>query len=336
MTHQARDTPRNPRRRHIPALGAFVALVLTFGLAACGGDDSTTSADAKNIYLNAYAQEIQYFRDWQDGATANADGLGWSVESEFGNVTPEQQVQQIENALVKQPDAILVTPLDQESLSPVLQQATDQGVAVITVGANVADPNAYVSFVARDNVELGREKAQYVVDQLGGEGTVGIVRGIRGLSFSEESAEGYAEVLDAEPGIEVVDAGFAGGFSGDLGLQQTENLLTRNADVDAIIYDNDDLALGGVEALKSRNIQPDDVLIVGTDGGDVALDAVAKGDIDMTISLCGYREGIQAIDTLNTYFEEGSVSDRVISETEMFTTENVKAKQAELTPEDCA
>ena len=55
-----------------------------------------------------------------------------------------------------------------------------------------------------------------------------------------------------------------------------------------------------------------------------------RGTIDYTISLCGFREGISAVDTLNTYFEEGAVDDRIVSEVEEFTTENAKEKRAEL------
>ncbi|MDX6588247.1 MAG: inositol transport system substrate-binding protein [Solirubrobacterales bacterium] len=323
--------------------GAVSALVLAFGVAACGGDDddgdsggSASGGEARDVYLNAYAQEIQYFRDWFDGATAQAEELGWTVESEFGNTTPEQQVQQLENAIVQQPDAIVLTPLDEQSVVPVLQQAEEQGIAVITVGATAGDDAGVDSFVARDNVEIGRQKAQFVVDELGGKGKVGVIHGIRGLTFSEEMAQGYEEVLSESSGIEVVDGPYAGGFSGDLGLETTENLLTANPDLDAIIYDNDDLALGGVEAASARNITPEELIVIGTDGGDAALDAVEAGDIDMTVSLCGYREGASAIDTLNTFLEEGDVDDRVVSEVEIFTTDNIEEKRADLSREDCA
>jgi ABC-type sugar transport system substrate-binding protein len=315
-----------------------VALVAVFalagGLAACGDDDDdgggSGDSEAKTIYLNAYAQEIPYFRDWQAGATARAEELGWDVSGEFGNVTPEQQVQQVENALVQQPDAMVITPIDEESLVPVLQQASDQGIAVVTVGAKVSNPDVITSFVGRDNFAVGEQKAQFVVDELGGQGQVGLIHGIRGLTFTEEQADAYQEVLGAEPGIEIVDGPFTGGFSADLGLDATANMLTTNPDINAIIYDNDDLALGGAEAVKNAGINPDDILIVGTDGGEVALDAVEAGTIDYTVSLCGYREGSSAIDTLNTYFEDGEVSDRVVSEVEVFTTQDAAEKRAEL------
>jgi ABC-type sugar transport system substrate-binding protein len=321
-------------------LVAFVAVfALAGGLAACGDDDDDGGGggdEAKNVYLNAYASDLPYFRDWQAGAEARAEELGWTTSGEFGNTTPEQQVSQVENALVEQPDAMIVTPIDEESLVPVLQQAADQGVAVITLGATISDPEAITSFVARDNLDIGRQKAQYVVDQLGGKGKVGIIHGIRGLTFTEEQAKGYEEILSAEPGIEVVDGPYVGGFSADLGLDATANMLTSNPDLNAIIYDNDDLALGGAEAVKNAGINLDDILILGTDGGEAALDATEEGLIDYTISLCGFREGASAIDTLNTFYEDGEVDDRIVSEVEVFTTEDTADKRAELSERiDC-
>jgi ABC-type sugar transport system substrate-binding protein len=313
---------------------AFAAVFAVVALAACGGDDDDDGgggdSEAKSIYMNAYAQEIPYFRDWQAGAAARAEELGWETSGEFGNTTPEQQVQQVENALVQQPDAIIVTPMDEESLNPVLGQAISQDIAVITLGATTSDPESLTSFVGRDNLQIGRDKAQYVVDQLGGQGKVGIIHGIRGLTFSEEMGKGYEEVLSAAPGIEIVDGPYVGGFSADLGLDATANMLASNPDLNAIIYDNDDLALGGAEAIKNAGINPDDILVLGTDGGETALEAVEAGTIDYTVSLCGFREGSSAIDTLNTYFEDGEVSDRIVSETEVFTTDNIADQRAEL------
>jgi len=317
-------------------LAALVAIfALAVGLAACGDDDDDGgsnggSDEAKSVYLNAYASDLPYFRDWHEGAEARAEELGWSTKSEFGNTTPEQQVQQIESALVEQPDAIIVTAIDEESLNPVLRQARDQGVAVITLGGGVSDEEAYDSFVARDNLDIGRQKAQWVVDQLGGKGKVGIVHGIRGLTFTEEQAKGYKEVLNKESGIEVVDGPYTGGFSSDLGLDAAANMLTSNPDLDAIIFDNDDLAMGGAKAVKNAGIDPDDILILGTDGGDAALDAVEKGELDFTVSLCGYREGASAVDTVKTLFDEGEVDKRIVSHVEVFTTDDVKEKRAEL------
>jgi ABC-type sugar transport system substrate-binding protein len=329
-------------------MAVLAVLALALGAAACGDDDdsggsssgggSTTSQSsdvgAKKVYLNAYAKVIQYFRDWHEGATAEAKKKGWSVESEYGNFTPEQQVSQVQSALVKRPDVIVVTPIDEKSLEPVLRQAKSQGAKIITVGATVEDESIPDSFVARENYDLGVQKAKWVIDQLGDKGKVGVVHGIRGLTFSEEQKKGYADTL-GKSNLTVVDGPYAGAFSSDKGLDITQNMLTKNPDLDAIIYDNDDLALGGIQAAKERGIPQSKILIVGTDGGSAALKVVEKGDLDMTISLCGYREGISAIDTAEKVFQ-GNAPKRVVSHTEMFTPDNIKQKQSSMTREDCA
>jgi ABC-type sugar transport system substrate-binding protein len=338
------DTRSTPARRGMAT--ALAVLALAFGAAACGGDDGGgggggsagggAEQKARTVYLNAYAKEIQYFRDWHEGATGRAKQLGWTVESEYGNTTPEQQVQQVQNAIVKKPDVMLITPMDEKSLEPVLREAKQAGIAVVTVGATLSDPNLVTSFVARRNYDLGVEKAKFVIDRLGGKGTVGIIHGIRGLTFSEDQKDGYRATLAKAPGIDVVDGPFAGGFSSDLGLDKTQNMLTSNPRLDAIIFDNDDLALGGIQAARERKISMDDILILGTDGGSAALDVVEAGDLDMTISLCGYREGIGAINVAKQFFDTGKAPKRVVSHVETFTPENIAEKRSGLKREDCA
>jgi ABC-type sugar transport system substrate-binding protein len=322
---------RTVTRKVIGTIGVIASVT---ALAACGGSSDSGSggsggggeasgSKSHTIYLNQYSQEIQYFRDKYDGVMATAKERGWKVDSEYGNGTPEQQIQQVQNALTKHPDAIVVTPIDQKSLEPVLRQAKAQNIPVFTVGGNVATEDLYVSFIATSNLDLGKQKAQYVVDQLKGQGTVGIVHGIRGLTFSEDQSKGYLEVLKQSPGIKVVDGGYAGGFSSDLGLQRTQNMFTANPKLDAIIFDNDDLALGGIQAAEQRKIPADQILMIGTDGGGAALKAVEKGDLDMTVSLCGFAQGIQILDVVGNYLDKKEDPGKlVVSKTDAFTPEN--------------
>jgi len=312
---------------------AITMLAAAGTLAACGETTATDAAvEAKTIYTNTYAKGIPYFDDWQAGAAARAGELGWTVESEQGNGTPEQQVRQIENALTSQPDAILLTPIDEESLVPVLKMAQEQGVAVITIGAGTSDPEATItSHVARDNFDLGAIKAEYVAEQLGGEGKVGIVHGIRGLAFTAEQADAYEQTFaELAPDIEIVDGPYTGGVLADLGLDAAASLLASSPDLDAIIFDNDDLAAGGVEAIANAGIDNDAILVIGTDGGAIALDAVEAGEIDMTVNLCGFREGSSGIDALSTFYMEGSVEPRIVSDIEIFTSDTAGDLRAEL------
>jgi ABC-type sugar transport system substrate-binding protein len=324
--------------------GSTLAAISVLVLAACGGSDSSSSssstdsgsssssgsskAQGARVYMNQYSQGIQYFRDKNDGFIEAANKAGMKPDTEYGNSTPEQQVQQVQNALTKQPKAIVITPIDAKSLEPVLRQAKSQSIPVFTVGANVSDPSLYTSFIAATNYDVGKQKAEYVVKKLGGKGKVGIIHGIRGLTFSEDQAKAFTDVFKTAPGIQVVDGGYAGGFASDLGLAKTQSLLTRDPNLDAIIYDADDITLGGIQAIAAAGISNDKIVVVSTDGNEAALKAVEQGKIDMTVSLCGYAQGYQIVDAVTKTLNGETVPNRIQSKTQEFTTENIKALSA--------
>lgn len=323
-----------------------LVLSLSIAVAACGSDDSSdttgggggetattestgsgggsSALEGATIYNNQYTQEVQYFRDKADGMNARAAELGATVENEYGDVTPEKQIEQVENAITRQPTAMAVVPMDGKSLEPVMRLAQEQGIPSFVVGARIDNLDIVEAFVGAPNVQDGEEKAEFVVEQLQGKGTVGIVRGINGQSFAMEQGEGYDNVLSKEPGIKVVDGGFAGGYASDLGLERTENLLTRAPELDAIIYDADDLALGGLQAIQQAGIPFEDIVIVSTDGAPTALDAVEKGEIDYTLSLCGYAQGIQIVDLMAEALEGKTLEKEILSKVQAYTTENIK------------
>jgi ABC-type sugar transport system substrate-binding protein len=163
-----------------------------------------------------------------------------------------------------------------------------------------------------------------------------MIHAIRGGNFTEEQNTGAKKVFAANPGIKVVDGPYVGDFSADVGLSGTENLLARDANLDAIFFDNDDIALGGIQALKERNIPMKKVIVAGTDGGGPALEAVKKGELDVTFSLCGYAQGAQAIKTLIAYIKNGTKPPPAVETTQVvFTHANVNSKLASLTKEQC-
>lgn len=321
------------------ALLSLVAM-LALGVAACGGDDDGAAAEGGDekvvIYANAFSKEVPFFRDLHEGIKLRAKELGWEVVSEFGNGTPEQQVEQIENATTRQPDVMLLTPVNPTALEPPIRRASEAGITVAAVGNSIEDRSILLTSMLFDNEDIGRNKAQFIVDQLGGRGKVAVVHAVRGLTFSEGQRRGEEEVFGQSPDIDVVARTFAGGVSADVGLRETQNILTRTPDVDAIFYDSDDLAAGGIRALKERNVSLDDVLMVGFDGAEPGLRAVRRGELDYTLSGCGVANGILSVDVIRDFMENekkppGLVEYRV----EAFTPDNIEEKLQELDRRDC-
>lgn len=166
---------------------------------------------------------------------------------------------------------------------------------------------------------------------------MGYIHGIRGLTFSELQAQGAMEVFKAAPGITVIDGPYAGQFSSDAGLRATENVLTATPAIDALYFDNDDIALGGILAVQQRGRPMDSIVIIGTDGGEPALNAIAAGTLDMTISLCGYASGRVAAAKLIDNLRNGTKpNDRFVPvEALMITKSNLADARAKISTGKC-
>jgi len=280
------------------------ALVALAALAVAGCGSGGGKSGTKSVYANYPGQEFPYYQAIRAGEAARAKQLGWKFEADFANDAPDQQVSQIQTALARQPTGMLISPVTAASVVPAVQQAHNQKVPVVAVANDITDPSLLLSFTGTANATIGRLKAQYIVTALHGRGVVATIHGVRGRPFSDEQAAAATAVFQQNPGIRVIDGGYAGGFSSDVALNKTQTLLTRAGHVDAIYFDNDDQALGGIQALQARNQHG--VVVVGSDGTPAGLAAVKAGQLAYTISLCGYTQGVDAMNILADAIDHGT------------------------------
>ena len=139
----------------------------------------------------------------------------WYVEHLGGDVVAELlygdaqasadiQVPQVEDLLAQEPDALILVPMGAAALSAPVERAMMQGVPVVLCASAVETDN-FVTEVGTNLWVVGASLAQYVVDQLGGEGNVVFMTGIPGVTTSDIMEEGALAVFDANPGINVLD-----------------------------------------------------------------------------------------------------------------------------------
>ena len=121
------------------------------------------------------------------------------------------------------------------------------------------------SFIASDNVAGGKLAAEALAEAIGESGKVIVLQGVAGTSASRERGQGFSEGIAAFPNIEVV-AMQPADFDRAQGLDVATNLLQANPDVVGIFAENDEMALGAIQALGARAGQ--DVFVVGFDGTD--------------------------------------------------------------------
>ena len=135
--------------------------------------------------------------------------------------------------------------------------------------------------VASDNVAGGRQAAEALAEAIGEQGKVIVLQGVAGTSASRDRGQGFEEGIADFPDIEVV-AMQPANFDRAQGLDVATNLLQSNPDVTGIFAENDEMALGAIQALGDR--AGDEVFVVGFDGTDDGLSAIEEGTLHATIA----------------------------------------------------
>lgn len=171
----------------------------------------------------------------------------------------------------------MVNPVDSAAISTSVEAANKAKIPVIALDRS-ADKGTIASLVASDNVKGGEMAAEYIIKKLGEGVKVAELEGIPGASATRERGEGFHKIADQK--LSVV-AKQSADFDRTKGLTVSENMLQANPDIQAIFAQNDEMALGAIEASKSAGKQ---IFIVGFDGTDDGLKAVEAGTMAATIA----------------------------------------------------
>lgn len=277
-------------------LASGIRMVLSSAVLA-GSMSAASAADVSMSFIVKDMTNPYYWR-MGEGAKRAADELGIDLTfiSAKVNGDIEGQIAVVETELIKGHDAIVLVPMNGTALIPKVMEANSMGIPVITADTRVDDgPGKVETFVGLDEETSFAGMAQWVVDQLGGEGEVAILEGFRGSSTAELRLNGMMDVFNANPGITVV-ASIAADWDTEKGLKASEDILQSNPEVDAIIGSNDLMALGAVQAVKGAG-KLNDIIVVGDDAIPSALAALKAGELSATIDgntdLVGY-EAVQA------------------------------------------
>jgi ribose transport system substrate-binding protein len=218
------------------SLTAFAVLVT-----ACGGTDETVEADPAATPADATftigVSNTLVGNGWREQmiCAAKAEALASGVVDEVvvvnRNGGPTEQIADLENLISQGVDAIILNPTDREALNSVLEAAIEQGIVIVAVDMAVTAEGAYV--VTNDQVAYGRLGAEWLAEQLGGEGGIVEMRGIDGVPADTDRHDGVLEAFADNPGMSIVAETFTG-WDPSTGAQQALDLITTRTDIDGI------------------------------------------------------------------------------------------------------
>ena len=159
------------------------------------------------------------------------------------------QIQQLQNLMAKNVDAILVNPGDVSGLNATLQEAVDKGIIVISVDQELNVANVYN--VGIDQKEWAKTSAKWLADKLGGKGNIVEIEGFPGHPANVARMEGVDEVFADYPDIKVL-AKDTGKWDEATGQQVMSNFLSAYPNLDGY-WTQDGMAIGALQAVMAAN-----------------------------------------------------------------------------------
>lgn len=259
---------------------AFAALSVT--ATACGSDAGGDSGDGGKAEIGLSISNLNnpFFVEMKKGAEAEAKKQKATISVTDAQNDAAIQSNQVQNFTSQNKDVIVINPVDSRAAGPPVKAAANAEIPVVAVDRAVEDAEVATT-VASNNVQGGELAAQALAEKIREKGKVVVLRGLTGTSTSNERFEGFEKEIKNYPGVKVV-AKQPAGFDRAKGMDVMTNLLQANPDISGVFAENDEMALGAVEALRGK--AGDSVQVIGFDGTPDALRAVDQGKIASIIA----------------------------------------------------
>ncbi len=244
-------------------------------------------------------------------AAAKQYGLTIDVATVPTEADTAQQLAQVESALAKGYDAILVSPLTPNNLNPALAKASQAGLPIVNVDelipADVAKDAGIniLTRIASNNYYAGVLAANYMIDKLPKGAKVAVIEGIAGNSSGTARRDGFVDTVKAG-GLNLV-ASQPGDWDRAKANGVTTNILQANPDLGGIYFANDTMALGGIEAVDAAG-KAGKIILLGTDAIPEAQAAVKEGRLNGTVAQFPYEMAFLAVESAIRALEGRPVS----------------------------
>jgi ribose transport system substrate-binding protein len=224
---------------------------------------------------------------------------------------------------------ILISPIDAVGVNAAYDAAAAAKIPIVSLARGSTSPNQTIH-VAMDEVQVGRDIAEWTAKKLGGKAKVAMLLGPSGAPTFRNLAQGYTEVMAKYPDIQIVIK-TDGPLTRERGLKNAEDALVANPDLKVIYAANDDLALGAMQAVLAAN-RGGQTIVTGMNGVPPALRAVKEGNIAMTVELNPVLWGRLGVDVLATFLKGEKVEPRVFIKHVVIDGSNVDEVLAKMAP----
>ncbi|CUX56087.1 substrate-binding domain-containing protein [Agrobacterium deltaense] len=276
------------RRLFLAALAAStVVLSAHYAASADKVRIAALSFGESGEYMKAWSEEIQNHPAVKSGEVA--------ITVFDGKYDPLVQDNQIDTAITQRFDAIIMAPFDLEASAPSIDKAAEAKIPVIVSALKTASKN-YTSSIIVDDRAGGKIIAEEMAKRLPNGGNLVLMEGPIGQSAQIERRAGVDAGMAEHTNLKLlIDK--SGNWSRAEGQALMENWISAYPNkINGVLAENDEMALGAIEAMKAANLDLSKIPVIAIDGIPDGKRAVANGEMAVTLYKYAKAEGQGAVD----------------------------------------
>jgi len=317
-------------------LTAMLGIATAGVLAACGSGPAPSSGSGEGGgggQITMGFSQVGAESGWRTANTTSIQDAAKAadVNLKFSDANGEQenQISAIRSFVQQRVSVIAFSPVVRTGWDAVLLEAKNAGIPVILTdrAVDTQEKDVYKTFLGADFVQEGKWAGEWTVKEYASApGPVNIVQleGTTGSDPALERSTGFADAIKANPNLKVI-ASQTGDFTRSGGKQVMEAFLKANPKIDMVFAQNDDMALGAVEAIEAAGKKPgQDIKIVAIDATHDGMQALADGKMNFIVE-CNPLLGPQLMDIAKKVVAGETVPARIVTPDQTFDQQQAKA-----------
>ncbi len=299
-------------------------ILIAAGFSVGYGKKDYSANQKENSYLigaSYMTMNNEFYAIMSEEISARVEAEGDKMVMRDPALDGERQVEQIHEMLDMGIDVLVVTPVEQENLTSVLERAKAEGVLVVVVDTNIQEENLADCTITSDNYEAGKVVGEYFLQQ-NNEAKL-IIMTHETTKSGQDRVKGFLDVVGNHEGIEIVKKIECEGQL-EIAMPMLQEAIEEGVDFDSVFCLND-LASVGVVAALENNGKLDGVQVYGVDASPDSKALIKEGMMKASAAQFPSELGREAADEIYKLLAGESVEKNTLVRVELITSENVEA-----------
>ena len=306
----------------------LICSLMVMSIVSCKKRDQSAQDSKTNIAVIPKGTTHEFWKSIHAGAVKAAKEMDVDIiwKGPLKEDDRDSQITVVENIINRKVAGIVLAPLDDTALRPVVANAKRAGIPVVIIDSGLKS-NDYVSYVATDNYAGGQKAGEYLAGLLGQKGRVIMLRYQEGSASTMNREQGFLDAIGKFSDIEVVSSNQYGGATTESAMQASEDLLAAvkapddSLSVDGIFCPNESTTFGMLRALQDSK-QAGKVFFVGFDSSDKLVKALEEKQIHGLVLQDPMNMGYLGVKTMLSHLNGLEVERRIDTGSKVATPEN--------------